>query len=54
VGLVRDFCVATDLGYREECFVESFRQILHHLAAPEQPPAAVLTDYRDLTGMTGA
>jgi fatty acid desaturase len=53
-GLVRDFCVATDLGYREESFVESFRQILHHLAAPEQPPAAVLTDYRDLTGMTGA
>jgi len=30
-GLVRDFCVATDLGYREESFVESFRQILHHL-----------------------
>ena len=30
-GLVRDFCVATDLGYREENFVESFRQIVHHL-----------------------
>jgi fatty acid desaturase len=30
-GLVRDFCVATDLGYREENFVESFRQIIHHL-----------------------
>jgi fatty acid desaturase len=31
-GLVRDFCVATDLGYREESFVESFHQILHHLS----------------------
>jgi fatty acid desaturase len=31
-GLVRDFCVATDLGYREEGFVESFHQILHHLS----------------------
>jgi fatty acid desaturase len=30
--LVRDFCVATDLGYREESFVESFRQIVHHLS----------------------
>jgi len=31
-GLVRDFCVATDLGYCEESFVESFRQIIHHLS----------------------
>jgi fatty acid desaturase len=31
-GLVRDFCVATDLGYREESFVESFRQITQHLS----------------------
>jgi fatty acid desaturase len=31
-GLVRDFCAATDLCYREESFVESFRQILHHLS----------------------
>jgi fatty acid desaturase len=31
-GLVRDFCVATDLGYREESFAESFRQIVHHLS----------------------
>jgi fatty acid desaturase len=31
-GLVRDFCAATDLGYSEESFVESFRQILHHLS----------------------
>ena len=31
-GLVRDFCVATDLGYREESFIESFRQIVHHLS----------------------
>jgi fatty acid desaturase len=30
-GLVRDFCASTDLGYREESFVESFRQIVHHL-----------------------
>jgi fatty acid desaturase len=53
-GLVRDFCVAADLGYREESFTGSFRQIAHHLssATPEQPPA-VLTDYLDLTGKTG-
>jgi fatty acid desaturase len=31
-GLVRDFCAATDLGYREEGFAESFRQIVHHLS----------------------
>jgi fatty acid desaturase len=31
-GLVREFCVATDLGYREESFVGSFRQIVHHLS----------------------
>jgi fatty acid desaturase len=30
--LVRDFCAATDLGYSEESFVESFRQIIHHLS----------------------
>ena len=41
-GLVRDFCVATDLGYSEEGFVESFRQIVQHLsdagAAAACPP----------------
>jgi fatty acid desaturase len=31
-GLVRDFCVAADLGYCEESFVGSFRQIVHHLS----------------------
>jgi fatty acid desaturase len=31
-GLVRDFCVAADLGYREESFVGSFRQIVDHLS----------------------
>ena len=31
-GLVRNFCIATDLGYREASFVESFRQIVHHLS----------------------
>jgi len=31
-SLVRGFCVATDLGYREESFVESFRQIVHYLS----------------------
>ena len=31
-GLVRDFCAATDLGYSEENFVGSFRQIIHHLS----------------------
>jgi fatty acid desaturase len=48
-GLVRDFCAAADLGYSEENFVESFRQILHYLslttlenlpAASRQPPLA--------------
>jgi fatty acid desaturase len=29
--LVMDFCAATDLPYSEESFIESFRQILHHL-----------------------
>jgi fatty acid desaturase len=42
--LVRDFCVAADLGYREESFAGSFRQIIHHLsdagaAASRQPPS---------------
>jgi fatty acid desaturase len=31
-GLVRDFCAATDLGYSEESFVESFRQIIKYLS----------------------
>ena len=31
-GLVRDFCAATDLGYREESFAGSFRQIVRHLS----------------------
>jgi fatty acid desaturase len=31
-GLVRDFCVTTDLGYCEDSFVGSFRQIVHHLS----------------------
>ena len=31
-GLVRVFCAATDLGYREESFAGSFRQIVHHLS----------------------
>jgi fatty acid desaturase len=41
-ALVRDFCAATDLGYSEENFVKSFRQIIHHLSllGLEQPPAA--------------
>jgi fatty acid desaturase len=30
--LVRDFCAATGLGYNEVNFVESFRQIIHHLS----------------------
>jgi fatty acid desaturase len=39
-GLVRDFCATADLGYGEESFVGSFRQIIHHLssAALEQRP----------------
>ena len=53
--LVRDFCAATDLGYSEENFVESFRQIIQHLslATLQQPPAAVPADYCDPTGKTG-
>jgi fatty acid desaturase len=41
-GLVRAFCAATDLGYSEESFFGSFRQIIHHLSlvALEQPPTA--------------
>jgi fatty acid desaturase len=31
-GMVRDFCVTSGLGYSEESFVESFRQILQHLS----------------------
>jgi fatty acid desaturase len=31
-GMVRDFCTATDLGYREESFIGSFHQILQHLS----------------------
>ena len=31
-GLVRDFCVAADLCYREESFAGSFRQIVQHLS----------------------
>jgi fatty acid desaturase len=31
-GLVRDFCAATDLGYSEESFAGSFRQIIQHLS----------------------
>jgi fatty acid desaturase len=31
-GLVRYFCAETGLGYSEENFVESFRQIVHHLS----------------------
>lgn len=31
-GLVRDFCAASDLGYSEESFAGSFRQIIHHLS----------------------
>ncbi len=30
--LVRPFCAATDLVYSEESFVDSFRQIVHHLS----------------------
>jgi fatty acid desaturase len=42
-GLVRDFCITADLGYSEESFAESFRQIMHHLseagAAASRAPA---------------
>jgi fatty acid desaturase len=41
-GLVQDFCKTADLGYSEESFAGSFRQIIQHLSftALEQPPAA--------------
>jgi fatty acid desaturase len=31
-GMVRDFCIAADLGYSEESFTESFRQIMRQLS----------------------
>ena len=31
-GLVRDYCTDTGLGYSEESFAGSFRQIIHHLS----------------------
>jgi fatty acid desaturase len=31
-GPIRDFCAAAGLGYSEESFVESFRQIMQHLS----------------------
>jgi fatty acid desaturase len=44
-GLVRDFCAATELGYSEEGFVETFRQITRHMsdagAATARRPATV-------------
>jgi fatty acid desaturase len=48
-GLVQNFCAATDLGYSEENFIESFRQIIHHLsdagaAASRRPGGAVSAD----------
>src|ERR1700722_14236170 len=43
-GLVRDFCMASGLGYSEESFAESFRHIIRHLsdagAATSQPRTA--------------
>jgi len=51
-GLVREFCIAADLCYCEESFVESFRQIVHHLSdvgaasrvqAPLAPGGAALS-----------
>jgi fatty acid desaturase len=55
-GLVRDFCAATDLGYSEESFVESFRQIIHHLssAALGQPPVSHHTRETSLEPLPGA
>jgi fatty acid desaturase len=40
-GLVRDFCAAADLGYREESFTGSFRQIIGHLSAAGAAASAV-------------
>jgi fatty acid desaturase len=46
-GLVRDFCAATELGYSEESFVETFRQITRHMSdagvASARRPAAAAT-----------
>jgi fatty acid desaturase len=54
-GLVRDFCVATDLGYSEENFVESFRQIIAHLsdagAATSRPATPAVTCPDGLPGL---
>ncbi len=53
-GLVRDFCATADLGYREDSFIGSFGQIVHHLSDTGTPPATVLADYCDLTGNSAA
>jgi fatty acid desaturase len=54
-GLVRDFCVATDLGYSEENFVGSFRQIIAHLseagAATSRPATPAVTFPDGLPGL---
>jgi hypothetical protein len=42
-GLVRDFCTETDLGYSEENFVESFRQIIQHLRWCEPGSASAVS-----------
>jgi fatty acid desaturase len=55
-GLVRDFCAATDLGYSEESFVESFRQIIHHLSAAAlgQPPVSHQAQEPSFESLLGA
>ncbi len=53
-GMVRDFCVATDLGYSEESFAESFRLIIHHLSgAPDRAPYSSRTTISSAVGAPG-
>jgi fatty acid desaturase len=51
-GLVRDFCAATDLGYSEDSFAGSFRQIIHHLSDVGAAACRRPTDSRDPTGIS--
>jgi fatty acid desaturase len=43
-GLVRDFCDATGLGYSEEGFVGTFREIIRHLSHAGVAAGALLTE----------
>jgi fatty acid desaturase len=53
-GFGRDFCAATDLGYRKKASSSHSARSSTTSATLEQAPAAVLNDHRDLTGRPGS